>query len=143
MASLLEHCADLPVRKFSDGENIITEGEQDGEILVLESGSVEIRRHGKVVTTISKPGALFGEVALLLETGHTATAVAVGNCAFHVLDDALRQLAARPQISHEIARTLARRLARVSDRVAELLQRLEFEQDLSDLEMTILWGEED
>jgi len=139
MAKILELSSSLPTRSVAQGETILSEGEKDGEILILKSGTVEIRKDDRVVTAISNSGAIFGEIALLLGEGHTANAIALSDCEFHVMDHADEVMAEHPELYREISKTLARRLTRVSEKVAELMGRVEFEKDLSDFEMSLLW----
>ncbi len=139
MAKILELSSSLPTRSIAQGDTILTEGEKDGEILILISGTVEIRKDDKIVTAISSSGAIFGEVALLLNEGHSANAVALSDCEFHVMDNADDVMSKNPELYREISKTLARRLTRVSEKVAELLNRVEFEKDLNDFEMSLFW----
>jgi len=143
MSNLLDYCSHLPIRSFARGDVILQEGRQEGEILVLKSGVVEVQVGDSTITTISTPGALFGEIALLLERGHSATAIALKPCEFHVLANAERTLADHPEINKEISRSLARRLIRASESIADLTKQVEFDDDFHDFEMMMLWDEED
>jgi CRP/FNR family transcriptional regulator, cyclic AMP receptor protein len=142
MSNLLDNCSQLPVRAYAKGDVILKEGHQEGEILVLKSGMVEIQVGDSTITTISTPGALFGEIALLLERGHSATAIALKPCEFHVLANAAKALANHPEINQEISRSLARRLIRASESIADLTKQVEFDNDFQDFEMMMLWDEE-
>ncbi len=143
MSNLLDFCSHLPTRSHAKGDVILQEGNQEGEILVLKSGVVEIQVGDSTITTISTPGALFGEIALLLERGHSATAIALKPCEFYVLANAEKNLADHPEINKEISRALARRLIRASESIADLTKQVEFDADFQDFEMMMLWDEED
>jgi len=139
MAKILELSSSLPTRSVASGETFLTEGDKDGEILILKSGTVEIQKSNKVVTAINTPGAIFGEVALLLDQGHTANAIALNDCEFYVMDDTDDLLNSHPELYREISKTLASRLKRVSEKVAELMDRVEFEKEFNDFELGLFW----
>ena len=143
MSNLLDSCSDLPTRSYAKGDTILKEGGKDGEILFMKTGSIEIRVGDSAITTISNAGAILGEVAVLLERGHSASAIALKDCEFYVLENAEKALANYPVINQEISRALARRLARTSESIAELTKQVEFDNDFSDFEMMMLWEEEE
>ncbi|MDF1755278.1 MAG: cyclic nucleotide-binding domain-containing protein [Verrucomicrobiales bacterium] len=143
MSNSLDHCSDLPSRSFEKGDIVLKEGGRDGEILFLKSGSVEIRVGDSPITTITTKGAMLGEVAVLLNRGHTASAIALKACDFYILENADKELANHPEISKEISRALARRLVRASESIAELTKQVEFDNDFGDFEMMMLWEEEE
>jgi CRP-like cAMP-binding protein len=62
------------------------------------------------VSVIDQPGAVFGELAALLQTPATATVRARGACTFRVCENPLDFLHARPEVALAIAQMLARRL---------------------------------
>ena len=142
MSNLLEICSELPIRNVAKGETVLHQDGKDGEILFLKNGTVEIRVGDSPVTTVSNPGAVLGEIAVLLDRGHSATVVAMKDCEFYVMSDAAEKLPEHPEINREISRSLARRLARASESVAELTRQVEFENDMNDFEMMMLWEEE-
>jgi CRP/FNR family transcriptional regulator, cyclic AMP receptor protein len=99
---------------FADGEDVLIEGESQGRLLVLMTGTVEVSREEVLVSIIDEPGAIFGEVAALLSAPATATVRARGQCVFRVCDDPLGFLEAHPQAALAIAEVLARRLDRLT-----------------------------
>ncbi len=141
MSRLLEHCSDLPLRSYSRGDFVLKEGEKDGEILFLREGSVEVQKEGSAITTISAPGAMLGEIAVLLDCGHSASAIALKDSSFFVLEDAAEALSSNPLLHQEISKVLARRLVRASESASEWMKKAEFEEDLGDFEMMMLWDE--
>jgi CRP-like cAMP-binding protein len=142
MSNPLDHCSDLPARSYAKGDTILKEGGKDGEILFLKSGSIEIRVNDSPITTIATPGAMLGEVAVLLDRGHSAAAVALKDSEFYVLENAESALVSHPEINKEISRALARRLVRTSESIAELTKQVEFDNDFSDFEMMMFWEED-
>jgi len=96
---------------FPAGSELIVQGRNaGGSLLVLKEGEVEVIRDGKFVSTIKQPGAIFGEMSVLLERPHSATVRAVTDVQLYVIDDALRVLEAHPAWLLQIARLLAQRV---------------------------------
>ena len=141
MANLLDLCSEFPIKSVPAGEMALEENLKDGEILILKSGAVEIVKHGSVVATISTPGAMLGEIAVLLDCGHSASARAVHDSEFYVLEHAGEKLAKNPILYREIAYQLARRLVRLSAKNIELQERLEVDRLPGELStLAIMWG---
>ena len=139
MANLLDLCSDLAVRSFQKRDVVLKEDEKDGEILILKSGTLEIQKSGTVVTTVANTGSIVGEIAVLLDRGHSATAIALSDCELYVMEAAKAELAAHPELYREVARVLANRLMRVSDAIVELRNRVEVEKEFSDFELSMFW----
>src|SRR5262245_33690712 len=71
-ADFLKKCAGLSMMRHHAGETVLTSGSRTGRLLVLRSGSVEVVRDGAQIAKVSTPGAVFGELAVLLNKSHTA-----------------------------------------------------------------------
>jgi CRP-like cAMP-binding protein len=110
MRAILQHCTDIPVTEVPDGTLLLTEGQKTGRIFVLAQGSIEVLKGETQITVLDEPGSLVGEMSLLLDIPHTATARTLGACRIHVIDDAAAFLRANPDLSWLIARLLANRL---------------------------------
>src|SRR5690242_17098783 len=54
--------------------------------LFLKSGAVEVVKDGVQLAEVSAPGAVFGELALLMDQPHTADVRATEQSEFHVAD---------------------------------------------------------
>jgi CRP-like cAMP-binding protein len=82
--------ADFPYMKYSKGDVIFEKGEPATVAYILTQGSVEIsitQKEHKIVLAVLKPGAIFGEMALILsEQKRTAAAVALEDCEVIVID---------------------------------------------------------
>ena len=87
MASVLEICQGLPQRQFGAGETVLDDGGTDQVIYVLLSGSVEIVKGDVQINFVSDPGAIFGEVSVLLGLPHMATVRTLTPSVFSVVDD--------------------------------------------------------
>jgi CRP-like cAMP-binding protein len=57
----------MPPRQLEPGETLITEGDEQVSLYELRSGTLDIVRNGATVATVAEPGAMFGEMSLLLD----------------------------------------------------------------------------
>ena len=118
--ALVEDFEGLPEVVFSDGETVYAEGERHGDLLVLTSGKVRVTAKGAEISVIDSPGALFGEMAMLLDAPATATVTAIGECRFLRSEDPFALLRMRPSIALGISVTLARRLDLITRYLADI-----------------------
>lgn len=119
-ADILELASGSPVESFADGHRLLREGHRSAVLYVLIEGTLEVRRRGRAVIRMSEPGAVVGELGLLLDVPATADVVAVGPTTVHRLDDPEACFAASPRFARHLATTLARRLHQVSTYLADL-----------------------
>ena len=74
-----------------------------------------------VVATITEPGAVFGEMSVLLGLPHTATVTGLSsNSVIYEFEDAASFLIQRPEVALLLARTLAQRLNVANTYLADL-----------------------
>lgn len=121
--SIQETIANLPVAKFRTGENVLTAGSSTGFLLVLKKGSAEVVKDGAQIATVSKPGAVFGEMAMLLGQPHTANVLALEPSEFAVAD-ASAVLANDPAFTLYVAAVLAQRLDNANRALIEVKRQL-------------------
>jgi CRP/FNR family transcriptional regulator, cyclic AMP receptor protein len=110
MREILQYCAGERQKAVSAGDLVIREGETTGRLFVLVSGRLEIVKGNTVVATIVEPGAIVGEMSMLLDKPHTATVRAALNSVIHEIGDAAAFLRAQPAVALLVARLLAQRL---------------------------------
>ena len=110
----------FPSRTARPGEIIIAEGGESSELLILRSGTVEVRRGGQLVAVIDGEGATLGEVSMLLNSPSTADVVARDQVELAVIADPEAFFEEQPALALFVARQLADRLARVTDYLADL-----------------------
>lgn len=110
MEALLSIYAGLPERSFAPGEHVIDQGGNTGMLYFLKSGSVDVMRDEVQVATVKKPGAVLGEISVLLARPHMATVCAVEPTVIYVAEDPWQFMAEHPEVNFRIARTLAKRL---------------------------------
>jgi CRP-like cAMP-binding protein len=125
MTTVLDLCGKLPLREFGAGETILEEGETSGRLYVLVAGSVEIAKGPMQITTVSDPGAFFGEMSVLLHQPHMATVRTLAPSTFRVASDPSEFLGSHPEIAFAVARLLARRLHFVTTYLVDLKRQFE------------------
>ena len=120
MTDMLTLSAHLPEVDVEPGEVIIRDGEAGNGIWVLVSGALDVRKGGVLVNTITDPGALIGEVSVLLGTGHSATVQATEPSRLRFAADGDLLLSSDPAITRLVAVGLAERLSFVTTYLADL-----------------------
>jgi CRP-like cAMP-binding protein len=130
----------LPVVVFQPGEMVLTAGSTTGRLLVLRQGAVEVVRDGIQIARVAEPGAVFGEIAALLNKSHTADVRALEQSEFSVAD-ATTLLSASPTTLLYVAALLAQRLDGANTALLEVKRQLkgspansEMAQSVADLE---------
>ena len=116
---VLEKVAEHPLRVFEAGDVVLSSGSRTGRLLFLKHGAVDIVVDDVEVARIDEPGAVFGDVALLLDQPHKADVRAVQSSSFHVVDGAEAFLDAEPGVLLYVAKVLARRLDAVNHLLIE------------------------
>jgi CRP/FNR family transcriptional regulator, cyclic AMP receptor protein len=112
-----------PILVFEPGDVVLSEGGSSGRLLFLKRGAVDVVMDEVDLTRVDQPGAVFGEIGLLLETPHTANVLAVQSSSFYAVEDAGTLLRAEPLVALYVATVLAGRLDAVNHLVVEARQR--------------------
>jgi CRP/FNR family transcriptional regulator, cyclic AMP receptor protein len=97
----------LPVTTYHAGETILRDGSKTGRLLILKSGEVAVLKNSVELARVDQPGAVFGELAALLDQPHLADVRALRDSDLHVGDVALLEKDSLLLLA--VARTLARR----------------------------------
>jgi CRP/FNR family transcriptional regulator, cyclic AMP receptor protein len=116
--------ASLAVVTYQPGEVVIADGSKTGRLLVLKKGTVAIEKKGTQIAKVAKPGAVFGELSLLLDQPHAADVLALETSQFHVAN-AATLLAQNPVAILYIATTLAHRLDGANQSLIQLKRQLQ------------------
>jgi CRP-like cAMP-binding protein len=117
---MLELAAHLPEVDLASGEVVVHEGGAGGGIWVLVSGVLRVRKGDVTVNTISHPGALIGEMSVLLGVAQTATVEAIEPSILRHAADGAGLLASDPAITNLVAVGLAERLRFVTTYLSDL-----------------------
>jgi len=123
MSDMLALSAALPAVEFGPGDVVIEEGGLAGALWILVSGALQVRKGAVVVNTVTRPGALIGEIAVLLDTANTATVVATQRSVLRHAVDGRTLLESDPRIARHVAMGLAERLNFVTTYLADLKQQ--------------------
>ena len=96
MSSILDYCAGAAQLTFEPSSILLDEGRKTDRLYVLIEGVIEIVRDGVRVALVNEPGAILGEMSVLLDLPHTATVRAVSSGRAYELENAREFLRSRP-----------------------------------------------
>lgn len=120
MIDMLRLASHLPEIELAAGDTLVDEGRAAGGLWVLVSGALEVRKGTVQVNTITRPGALIGEISVLLDTVYSATVRATEPTRLRHAADGRALLASDPSITRLVAVGLAERLNFVTTYLADL-----------------------
>lgn len=120
MREILDYCIGGVQRNVSAGARVIHEGHTTGHLYVLIEGRLEVVKGDTVVATITEPGAVLGEMSILLDKPHTATVRAAADSVIYEINDAASFLRQQPAVAILIARLLAQRLNAANTYLADV-----------------------
>jgi len=123
-AALQNSLASLPLVTYQAGETVIVDGSKTGRLLTLKKGSVAIVKDDTEIATVAEPGAVFGELSVLLDQPHTADVRALETSQFHIAD-ASTLLAQNPTAVLYVATVLAHRLDGANHALIQLKNQLQ------------------
>jgi CRP/FNR family cyclic AMP-dependent transcriptional regulator len=120
MRAVLDYCTGGVERKVPEGTLVIHEGGKTGHLFVLLQGRLEVIKGDVIVAVLTEPGAMLGEMSVLLDQPHTATVRAASDSTIYEFDDAASFLRDQPAVALLIARLLAQRLNVATTYLADL-----------------------
>jgi CRP/FNR family cyclic AMP-dependent transcriptional regulator len=123
-AAFERRLAGLPMVKHPAREVVLSAGSKTGGLLFLKSGAVEVVKDGMQIASVSAPGSVFGEQAVLLDQPHTADVRTLDQSEFYVAD-AEAMLAGDPGVALYAAGILARRLDSANRSLIEVKHQLQ------------------
>ena len=123
-AAVLGRLASLSLETYREGELVLRGGTATGKLLIMTEGAVEVVRGGVRIDEIAEPGAVFGELAVLLDQPHSADVRALQASTFYVADGRTI-LRVDPAVALYVAVVLAQRLETVNRHLVEARVRLE------------------
>jgi CRP/FNR family transcriptional regulator, cyclic AMP receptor protein len=114
------------------GDTIIQEGTIDSRIYVLLSGRLDVKVGAKIVTSISRAGEVFGELALINQDKRLASVVAGDKSVCLAVDQKfLQDLRPREEdpefhaaLFEFVARLIAKKLVATSERLGQVEREL-------------------
>ena len=120
MKAMLDYCVGGHEKTVAAGELILHEGGRTGHLYILIDGRVEVVKGDVVVASIAEPGAIFGEMSVLLAQDHSAAVRAATDSVIYEIDDAARFMRDHPEVAMLVAQLLARRLYVATTYLADL-----------------------
>ena len=120
MKDMLALSAHLPEIEIAPGEVLVREGGAGGGLWILVSGALRVRKGETAVNTVSTPGAVIGEMSLLLDSPYSATVEAIERSVLRHAADGHALLGSDPAITRLVAAGLAERLNFVTTYLADL-----------------------
>src|SRR3990172_1212551 len=130
MQDILEACAGkMPQREIAAGATLLSDGERAGVLYILIEGEIEIRKGEYQLHLIAKPGAVLGEISVLLDAPHTATVKTTLPSRFYVIENPREFLASHPGVALGIASLLAERLNLMTTYLVDLKRQYEGSED--------------
>jgi CRP/FNR family cyclic AMP-dependent transcriptional regulator len=123
MTDLLDYCHGLPVRSVPAGDALIEEGVRHDGMWVLVSGSVSVERDGVPFARVDTPGAVFGEMSVVLDKVATATVRARSDVEVYAIAEPLDFLRDRPGAALAVLRVTAARLDGLTQYLVDVKQQ--------------------
>jgi CRP-like cAMP-binding protein len=105
--------AALPVVTYQVGETVIAYGSRTARLLILKKGAVAIIKEDTEIAKVTEPGAVFGELSILLDQPNKVDVRALETSQFHVADTAV--LLTQNPIAAYVAMVLAGQLDNAID----------------------------
>jgi CRP/FNR family cyclic AMP-dependent transcriptional regulator len=116
--------ATLPLATYQAGETALSATSRTGRLLILKEGAVIVVKEGVEIASVVEPGAVFGELSVLLNQPHTADVRAVTASQFYVAD-AATLLTSDPTALLYVATVLAQRLDSANRSLLELKRQVQ------------------
>ena len=123
MRAVLDYCTGGTQRDVPAGTIVIHEGGTTGHLFVLIAGRLEVIKGDTIVASITEPGAMVGEMSVLLDQPHTATVRAASDSTVYEFGDAAAFLRDQPAVALLIARLLAQRLNVANTYLADIMHQ--------------------
>jgi CRP/FNR family cyclic AMP-dependent transcriptional regulator len=140
-AAFQNSLASLPLVTYQAGEAVIVDGSKTGRLLILRKGSVAILKGDAEIARVAEPGAVFGELSILLDQPHAADVHALERSQFHVAN-AATLLEQNPIAALYVATVLAHRLDSANHALMQLKSQLQTGQPHSVVAKTVSKMEE-
>ena len=136
MAVFQRKLATLPLVTYRAGETVLSAASTAGRLLILKEGKVAVVKEGLEIARVTEPGAVFGELSVLLDQPHTADVRALEACQFHVAD-AATILRIDPIALLYVATVLAQRLDSANKGLLELKRQIQAGEPRSAIGKTV------
>jgi CRP/FNR family transcriptional regulator, cyclic AMP receptor protein len=105
--------AALPVVTYQAGETVIADGSRTARLFILKQGAVAIVKEDTEIAKVTEPGAVFGELSVLLNQPNKLEVRALEPSQFQIADATV--LLRQNSIAIHVAMALARQLDNAND----------------------------
>ena len=123
-AAFQNSLASLPLVTYQPGETVIVAGSKTERLLILKTGAVAVVKDDTEIAHVAEPGAVFGELSVLLDQPHTADVRALEASQFHIAN-ATAFLTQNPIAVLYVATVLARRLDGANHALIQIKHQLQ------------------
>jgi CRP-like cAMP-binding protein len=127
IAMFLTGLSNLPLETHQAGDLILRKGQVAGKLFILKQGAVEVVDGDDRIARASEPGAVFGEIGVLLDQPPMADVRVLEPSTFYVAAGKVFLRVHREAALH-VAELLARRLVAAHRRLDAVRRRLPPEQ---------------
>lgn len=133
LTPILCACEDLPGREFAPGEMLLPENGKSDTLFILKEGRVEILKEGFQIATENRPGSIFGEISVLLNSNHMASVRTLEPSQFYVVEKGKTFLMSHPELMMSLTQMIAERLTGVATFAVELNRDLQSRREHSEM----------
>lgn len=120
MRAVLEHCKGRAETYVPAKMLLIREGETTGDLFILIEGELEVLKGDTIIAVVTEPGAILGEMSVLLGQPHTGTVRAATGSTVYKIDDGAGFLRENSAVTLLVATVLAQRLNAATTYVADI-----------------------
>ena len=128
--------ASLPLVTYQPGETVIVAGSKTERLLILKTGAVAVVKDDTEIAHVAEPGAVFGELSVLLDQPHTADVRALEASQFHIAN-ATAFLTQNPVAVLYVATVLAHWLDGANRALIQIKHQLQSGEPLSVVVKTV------
>lgn len=129
MERILEFCEGMETVSFAAGDVMFPEGGKTGCLYFLISGAVEVIKGEAPITIIREPGAVLGEISILLDQPHAASVEVIEDTTCYVTRAGKVFMEGNPKIALAVAELLASRLTGMIGYLGDLKSQYEDRKD--------------
>jgi CRP/FNR family transcriptional regulator, cyclic AMP receptor protein len=117
--------ATFPLATYQADETVLSASSKTGRLLILREGAVAVLKEGVEIARVTEPGAVFGELSVLLDQPHSADVRALEASQFHVAADGAAMLRTDPTALLYVATVLAQRLDSATRALLDLKRQIQ------------------
>ena len=105
----------IRLQEYQSGDVVLPAGELGKGFCILESGTLEVVRDGKVLSEIDMAGSIFGELSEILGLKRDANIVAKTEAKVRHVEESVTDIVEKnPKVAIKLIKTLGRRLYRMN-----------------------------